>query len=206
MNEWMHQKTQRMGYSVYGKMQQSGTSVAQNIFLLLNTTIVSFPSVKFRQSRLSIHNMFCFIAFSVLPWCFDVDHPSRPKCLVESGLQINNLCCSCQVFFWRDSSVGHWSVPLSRSQTAVFSMLHLTCGTKLPPTLCVPYQCGTLSSLSSVHLCHRHALVVGISRGVFHCRLKILLFSVFPSIVICHFPQSHLQGHDHLMYGSHSWW
>ena len=64
---------------------------------------------------------------------------------------------------------------LSRSQTARFSMLHLTCGTSF---LHVPYQSG--ASLSSSFLpssCSDTWPLVDFSHGAFQFRLRTLLFS-----------------------------
>ena len=72
---------------------------------------------------------------------------------------------------------NHQFIPISWLQTALFDMPHLTCGTKLLPTLHVPYQFGASSSpSSSPSSCSDPGPVVNISHDVLHSRFKTLLF------------------------------
>jgi len=77
---------------------------------------------------------------------------------------------------------AHWSfsnyqlIPVSRSQTAVFGMLH---------TLCVRYLSGTSSSPSSFRPSGSDpGPLVDLSRGVFHSRLKTFFPKAFHPVAI----------------------
>jgi len=75
---------------------------------------------------------------------------------------------------------------------------------KLPSTLCVPYQSGASPSPSSSPSSGSDpGPVVDISHGVFHSRLKIFLFSKFSLHSHLSLPRAHLLQYDHSAFDSH---
>ena len=102
-----------------------------------------------------------------------------------------NLCMSPQSSLLDPLDHPRWSLfsnhqltPVSRSQTAPSGMLHLTCGRTSSYAVRVPYQFDLSSSPNSSPSSYSDpGPLVGLSRGVFHFRLKTLAFSKsFPPI------------------------
>jgi len=102
----------------------------------------------------------------------------------------------------------HWIERIGNMWSVVGSSFcpHVALWSKLPASLHVPYQSGTSSSSSCSPLSGSdHRPVISTFRGIFHFRLKSLLFSVFPHSHLS-LAQAYLLLFDHCVFGSHWRW
>ena len=76
---------------------------------------------------------------------------ARSNSYDSAGFSVHSIINQSSIHQRWSLSSNHQFTPVSRSQTALIGMLHLTCGTMylLPPTLRVPYPSGASSSPSS---------------------------------------------------------